>query len=407
MRGLRESRERSNRTPTGLDRTSEREVSLLGENYRLKEKINRIIEHAEETIGELQVEIDQTKRYYVEREEKMQSMVEGLEKELTRSQDSVSILSRDLDYERMRVTKASHYIEMQEKNSGWEEKEDLGHSLGSAAGSALSQHLALSELGGDGRSASLRRAGQHSQSSSPSTTPLKVKASSPLRIDVSEFAPASPDTSVFRGGLTSPGRAGSPGASNSMGSPRDAKQLKKSVSRLQAEVDRLSAELEGSRRETASMAGIMESLNRSDEVLAKYDANRSKEKQLLRSIKASTPMKKAQLMKGRSSSSSSSRAGGKSSSASDEAGRGDADDDGGITLHAVHHAQHVRFGKSKSLKLLPRDLEARVNTKAAQKQKRLEIAANGIQSARSKSQGGNDAGKRRAGQSKRGASSSY
>ena len=181
---MREDKERTSRTPTGLDRTSEREVALLGENYRLKEKINRIIEHAEETIGELQVEIDQTKRYYLEREEKMQSMMDGIEKELTRSQSAVAVLSRDLEQERTRVTKASHYIEMQEK-SGWDVKVEHGHSLGSTVGNTASHHL-VSVV-------------DHSQTSSPSSTPLKVKATSPLRIDVSEFAPASPDTSVLRG----------------------------------------------------------------------------------------------------------------------------------------------------------------------------------------------------------------
>lgn len=380
---------------------------MLGENYRLKEKINRIIEHAEETIGELQVEIDQTKKYYVEREEKMQSMIEGLEKELARCQHTVSVLSHDLDHERMKVTKASHYIEMQGK-VGWDAKVNHELSLGSSTGTGVSQHLALSELGADGRSSSSKRAGHLSETSSPSTTPLKVRPSSPLRIDVSEFAPASPDTSIFRASVTSPGRASASGEGGSLGSPKEFKQLRKSVSSLQAEVDRLSAELETSRRETASMAGIMESLNGSDEVLAKYDANRSKEKQLLRSIKASTPMKKAQLVKCKAGSgsglSSSSRA--SSSSHSEQSGRDEEDDGGGITLHAVHHAQHVRFGKSKGLKLLPRDLEARVNTKAAQKQKRLEIAANGIHSARSKTDGGGGTGRSKGGQGRRGVSSS-
>ena len=60
--------------------------------------------------------------------------------------------------------------------------------------------------------------------------------------------------------------------------------------------------------------------------------------------------------------------------------------EGGLVLHAVHHAQHVKFGKSKALKLLPRDLEAQVNSKVSQKQKRLEIAASSIKSARSKSE---------------------
>ena len=184
MKGIREGRERASRTPTGLDRTSEREVSLLGENYRLKEKINRIIEHAEETIGELQVEIDQTKKYYVEREEKMQSMIEGLEKELARCQHTVSVLSHDLDHERMKITKASHYIEMQGK-VGWDAKVNHELSLGSSTGTGVSQHLALSELGADGRSSSSKRAGHLSETSSPSTTPLKVRPSSPLRIDVS------------------------------------------------------------------------------------------------------------------------------------------------------------------------------------------------------------------------------
>ena len=41
----------------GMDVTSERELLLMGENYRLKEKIDRVIEHAEETISELQVEL--------------------------------------------------------------------------------------------------------------------------------------------------------------------------------------------------------------------------------------------------------------------------------------------------------------------------------------------------------------
>ena len=54
-----------------MDSTSERELLLMGENYRLKDKIDRVIEHAEETISELQVEINSTKQYYIEREEKL------------------------------------------------------------------------------------------------------------------------------------------------------------------------------------------------------------------------------------------------------------------------------------------------------------------------------------------------
>ena len=141
---MREGRERSSRTPTGLDRTSEREVILLGENYQLKEKVNRVIEHAEETIGELQVEMEQTKRYYAEREEKMQSIIDDLEKE--RASQQVAILSRDLKQEKLRDSKSSHNIEFQE-NCDWETKDDHRLPLDSTNDPYTARNLALSEMG--------------------------------------------------------------------------------------------------------------------------------------------------------------------------------------------------------------------------------------------------------------------
>ena len=94
-------------THTGMDSTSERELLLMGENHRLKNKIDRVIEHAEETISELQVEINSTKQYYIEREEKLQAITVDVQAELKEQQNLAETLASELAQERLKLAKAA------------------------------------------------------------------------------------------------------------------------------------------------------------------------------------------------------------------------------------------------------------------------------------------------------------
>ena len=327
-------------TPTGMDVTSERELLLMGENYRLKDKIDRVIEHAEETISELQVEINSTKQYYIEREEKLQAITDGVQAELREQQNVTEKLTLELDQERLKLSKAAHFIEVQQKAGLLKSTEGLGTS---EAQSSHYKDVVLSELMGDAEGLDPQDH-EHHHGPSPMSSPLKVTATSPLRIDIAELR-STTDSRLEK----SPFRLSSEGG-NSANSSRSGV----SQAYYQSEISKLEADLEKAKKEAVSAYGLIEQLANSDEILAKYEASRSRERQLLKHIKASTPMKKSQLFKKNSRG----RAGESTSP------------DGAPSLHAVHHAGKVKFGKSRGLKLLPRDLGSRVATKSQREERK-------------------------------------
>ena len=211
------------------------------------------------------------------------------------------------------------------------------------------REVMLTELEEDAVSLNIQH-NEHDHGPSPLSSPLKVTATSPLRIDIAELRCTA--DSKLEGSLRPGSRSEASAHSSGSGA---------SYAHYQAEIHKLEAELEKAKREAVSAYGLIEQLVSSDEILAKYEASRSKERQLLKNIKASTPMKKSQLFKnGVKSNADRSLPHNKSGAPIHD----------GPSLHAVHHAGKARFGKSRGLKLLPRDLRRKVAAKSEREERK-------------------------------------
>ena len=128
----------------------------------------------------------------------------------------------------------------------------------------------------------------HDHGPSPSSSPLKVTAASPLRIDIAELRSTADSSGSPGYRLGSPGLdRGTPSASSS-GVLSNSSRVSASHAYYRAEIDKLESELDKAKKEAVNAYGLIELLASSDEMLAKYEASRSKERQLL---KASKPLR--------------------------------------------------------------------------------------------------------------------
>jgi len=93
-----------------IDREN-REIILLGENQRLKDKLNRVIDHAEETIEDLNRANDEVRNYYKQREKEFQSEISSLQSQVDTNATLSDKLQEELEQEQDRVRKAYRYIE--------------------------------------------------------------------------------------------------------------------------------------------------------------------------------------------------------------------------------------------------------------------------------------------------------